>query len=486
MNVLLELIQTLDGYSLGHIQQKLEAEHSKAFQLFQIYKSYRNKGGSLDDEVVMRKLYGSNSREMGALYRLKNRLVNNINQALIELNTAEGKSTFLAEQNLILYRIFKSTDSVKLAEYYLLRAIKYAESNEQYILLDVLYGEMILFSKDSLSENPDTYIKKRRDNFKMFNTHRTIDEILSLVTYRLKTTQNLAGQFNLNNEIESAMESFSSDKEVFKSLQFKIKFYKTVSQILVQQQKFGELEKFVIKSRNEFISAGLFTKQTHDIKIEQLVYLINSLLVQLKYDKVIEYSEVLYQALYEFNKLLYDKYIYFYYQAKINSYAVLDLQKAVELQQEVLSKGRIIKDPYFIVFNYANLAHLYFLQGNYKHCIKTLQKVYLNDYFQKVEMNLKVELAAMELMARFDLTDANNLEYRLLQVRNSLNNEWKDYVGSGRILIHLIENMTSHPEFQKDKENLKLAKQYLEGEKRNTTRVFNLGHWVSKQFRLPV
>lgn len=484
MNVLFELIETLDGYALGHVQQKLETDNSKAFQLFQLYKSYRNKGNKLNDEAIMKKLYGPSTKEMGALYRLKNRLVNNINQALIELNTAEGKSTFLAEQNLILYRIFKSSDSLKLAEYYLLKAIKYAEANEQYILLDVLYGEMIVFSKDSLTENPATYITKRRDNFKMFNTHRTIDEILSLVTYRLKTTQNLAGQLNVNKEIESALATFSNDAEIFKSVQFKIKFYKAVSQILVQQQKFAELEKFVLKSRSEFISENLFNKQTHDIKIEQLVYLINSLLVQLKYDMVIEYSEILYEALYEFNKQLYDKYIYFYYQAKINSYAVLDLQKAVELQQEVLNKGKIIKDPYFIVFNFANLAHLYFLQANYKQCLKTLQKVYLNDYFPKVEMNLKVELAAMELIARFEADDANNLEYRLGQTKQAFNNEWKDYSGPKRELINLIENISIHPNYQKNPDNLKLAKKFVEAEQKLTSKVFNLTHWVNNHFRL--
>lgn len=483
MNVLLELIETLDGYALGNIQQKLESDNSKAFQLFILYKSFRGKGHLLNDDEVMKKLYGTRSNEMGALYRLKNRLVNNINQALIELNTSEGKSTFLAEQNLILYRIFKNSDSTKLAEYYLTKAIKYAETNEQFILLDVLYGEMILFCKDSINENPDTFIKKRRDNFKLFNTHRTIDEILSLVTYRLKTTQNLAGQLNVNKEIESALESFSSDKEIFKSVQFKIKFYKAVSQILVQQQKFDELEKFVLNSRNEFMDAGLFNKQTHDIKIEQLVYLINANLFQLKYDFAIKYSEILYEALYEFNKMLYDKYIYFYYQAQINSYAVLDLQKAVELQQEVLNKNKIIKDPYFIVFNFANLAYLYFLQGNFKNCIKTLQKVYLNDFFSKVEVNLKVDLAVMELMSRFELKEANNMEYRLSQVKQALKTDWASYDGPNSLMIDLIEKMTTQPTFVNDQACIKLAKESLAANKNTGLQVFNFRNWIVKHFK---
>lgn len=484
MNILFELISNLDGYTLGHIQKKLEADKSKAFQLFQSYKSYKNNGEAPDDDQIRKKLYGSKTNEMGTLYRLKNRLVNNINQALIELNTADGKTSFLTEQNLILYRIFLSSRISQLAEYYLQKSIKYAESNEQYILLDFLYGEMIIFCKDSLSQDPDFYIKKRRENFKMFNTLRTMDEILAVMTYRLKSTQNLSGQLNISNEIDKTLKAFSVDKEVFKSNQFKIKFYKTVSQILVQQQKFGELEKFIITTREDFLAAGIFNKQTHDIKIEQLVYLMNSLLVQGKYLQVIENGKVLYNELLEYDRMLFDKYIYYYYQAQINSYAVLNVDKAVELQLEVLTKGKIINDPYFIVFNYANLAFLYFVQRNYKLVVKTLQKVYLNNFYPKIDVNLKVELATMELMARDGLADVNTFEYRLGQIKTSLSGDWSDYKGSQTILLEIIDGMSNQPNYKKDKTILKLVGTYLRLNRENANRVFNYETWIKEKFGL--
>lgn len=484
MNILLELISNLDGYTLGHIQKKLEADKSKSFQLFQLYKSHKGKETSPNDELIMKKLYGTKANEMGTLYRLKNRLVNNINQALIELNTADGKTSFLSEQNLILYRIFLSGGISQLAEYYLQKSIKYAESNEQYVLLDFLYGEMIMFCKDSLAQDPDYYIKKRRENFKMFNTLRTMDEILAVMTYRLKSTQNLAGQLNISKEIDKTLKTFSVDKEVFKSTQFKIKFYKTVSQILVQQQKFIELEKFIIQTREDFLQAGIFNKQTHDIKIEQLVYLTNSLLVQGKYLQVIENGKILHHELLEFDRMLHDKYIYFYYQAQINSYGVLNVDKAVELQVEVLSKPNIIHDPYFIVFNYANLAFLYFLQKNFKLVVKTLQKVYLNSFYPKVDINLKVELAMLELMARDGLSDVNTFEYRLSQIKTSLSGEWKDYHGSEEVLFRIIEGINVKPNFKKDGNILKLVEHYIKLNQTNTNRVFNYEPWIREKFGL--
>lgn len=479
MDVLNLLISSLDGYTLGHIQLKLEAENSKAFELFKLYKSL--KGKKADDIKIIQKIYGKLENK-GSLYRLKNRLVHNINQTLIELNTSEGKTSFVSEQYLILYKIFQSKNLHQLAEYYLQKSIKHAEANEQYALLDIIYGEMITFCKDSLKHDPDIYIQKRRTNFKMFNTLRTIDEILAVMTYRLRSTQNLSGQLNITKEIDNTLKNFAADKDIFRSVQFKIKFYKTVSQILVQQQKFNELEKFVTQTREDFLKEKIFTKQTHDIKIEQLVYLTNACLFQRKFDEVIKNSQWLFDAMQEFDKLYFDKYIYFYYQARINSYAVLNVDRAIELQTEVLEKKGIIKDEYFVVFNYANLGFLYFLNHNYKQVLKTLQKVYLNDFYAKVDISLKVELGMMELISRYELGDMDTFDYRVSQIAMDLMNEWKEYHGEERILFELIQSIGSNSNYKKDPNTLKLKDEYLKSILLNTNRVFNYERWVNQKF----
>src|SRR5688572_9000612 len=143
MNILFELVNNLDGYTLGKIQHKLETEKSKAFKLFLLYKGYRGKAEAPDDEKIKKLVYGSRVKSMTILYRLKNRLVNNIYQSLIELNISEKNSTFSSEQNLMLYRIFKARKMFELAEHCLQKAIKHAENNEQYMLLENIYGEMI-------------------------------------------------------------------------------------------------------------------------------------------------------------------------------------------------------------------------------------------------------------------------------------------------------------------------------------------------------
>jgi hypothetical protein len=200
---------------------------------------------------------------------------------------------------------------------------------------------------------------------------------------------------------------------------------------------------------------------------------------------VIDYGKLLYTELLEYDKLLFDKYIYFYYQALINSYAVLNVDKAIELQQEILNKGNtIIKDPYFIVFNYANLASLFFLQKNYKQVARTLQKVYLNNFYDRTDLNLKVELAVMELLARHEISDANTFEYRLAQVENDFANQWKEYDGLEKILYELVKKINEEPNYRKNKELIKLANSYLKQNEKNVGRVFNFDGWVKDKFSL--
>ena len=478
MNLLLEVISNLDGYTLGHIQKKIENDHSKAFELFTGYKESRKKDP--DDEYLMKKIYGSGNSEK-TYYRLKNRLISVINSALLDIYMGAENSELPAEKNYLLYKIFKSKNKIELAEYYLLRSVKYAESSEQFALLDILYGEMTLLCKDTLHHDPDVFIKKRRENVRMLNNIRTIDEILAVLTYRLKSTQNLSGTLNVTVEIDETLEKFSTDAETLKSKQFKTKFYKTVSHILIQQKKYPELESFVSKTFDEFNRDNFFTRQNHDIKIEQLVYLINSLLFQHKYKDVLEINERLFSEMLKFDKLLFDKYEYFYYQSKINAYAALDVEKAIEVQKQILEKQKIIKEPNFVAFNYSNLAYLYFIKRNFKQVVKTLQRVYTHDFYGKMDLSIKTELMMIELISRLELQDGDVFEYRLRQIGNELESENKWVKKSVFTLVQVI-NLVFTNQFKINAADImRNYETYKKQKQKETPPVFSIDFWLKEK-----
>lgn len=76
------------------------------------------------------------------------------------------------------------------------------------------------------------------------------------------------------------------------------------------------------------------------------------------------HSENLHQALIQYDKLLYKKYIYFYYQVRIGAYSIINPDKAIETINEVINNKSIIINPYYSLLNYTNLAYVYYTKGS--------------------------------------------------------------------------------------------------------------------------
>jgi hypothetical protein len=477
MNALFELVNNLDSTTLGHVQRRIGDPRSKMAQLLKMYRRPTSKGVPNDD-MIANKLYEDERSALNALYRLKSRLSHLIDQLLIDIHSGESDDIFTTERHLMLFQIFKLKEKKELAFLHLKKAEKAAGQKEQYSLLDIIYNEFIIFSKDLLIIDPEVYIKRRRENEQMLIHIKTIDEILAIISYRLRLTQNMSEKLDLTGEIESTLGNFAGDDTIFKSLQFKIKFYKTISQILVQQKKYDELEKYLEQTFHDFSKHQLFNKQTHDIKVEQLVYWGNSLLMQRKYDRAIEQSMVLEQALKEHQGILFDKYIYFVYQLQINSYAAINLDKAVELLQKVITSKNVISEPYYLLINSANLAFCYFVQKKFKLVIKTIQSIYRNDFFETTDIHMKAQLAVLEMLTWYELNEPDNFDYRYKQIEKSFNKEWIDYQGIDKDLLkmaHMMLYSTRH----KNNADLKLmANDYLKANANNQNRIFNYEEWI--------
>ena len=101
---------------------------------------------------------------------------------------------------------------------------------------------------------------------------------MAALSYRIKVAQNFAKQ---NTEVVDLLQKtvidFAKSKDVKNSLVLRFKIYQSVSIILLQQQDYKSLEKYSLKTFNEFTKEKLFNKNDHDTKLQMLTYLINSL-----------------------------------------------------------------------------------------------------------------------------------------------------------------------------------------------------------------
>ena len=445
-----------------------------------LFNTIRQQFPDYNEEKVLKKLYGSEDKN--ALYRLKNRLFDDIGKSL-SLHYFDSTEYNIILNSILLSRLFQSKGQAPTAYYYLNKAFRKANENEQLEWLDIIYGEFIKLSHETLEINPEEYIQKRKDNRSKLTIIQEIDDILAALIYRIKVSQNFAKQ---NTEILSLLQKtvndFAKSKDVKNSPVLRFKIYQSVSRILLQQQDYKSLEKYLLKTYSEFTREKLFNKNNHDTKLQMLTYLINSLFYNKKIDLSLEYVDRLKSAMGEYNKLLFDKYLFYYYNSLVINYTVKNIDKAIEILHEAKDNSSIKKLPIYSVFVYLNLAVLNFDKRNFKESLKNLVKPMMQDAFQHLDEAWHLKLAVFELMIRFELEDLDYLETKINRVKKDFGPLIKkaEY-NRQKQMIFIIEKMMGSDGLKKDKQLMKQINQLLNGIMENSSSeadIINYGDWL--------
>lgn len=481
MNVLPEVIGNMNKEEIRNfklfINRTEKATERKDEVLFDFI---RKQFPDYDEDKILKKLYQTDDKN--ALYRLKNRLFEDIGKSLtLHYYDANEYNSIL--NYLFLSRLFQSKGQAPTAYYYLNKAFRKANENEHLDWLDIIYGEFIKLSHETLEINPEEYIQKRKDNRSKLNKVQEIDDILAALIYRIKVSQNFAKQnTQILDLLQKTVNDFAKSKDVKNSPVLRFKIYQSVSRILLQQQDYKSLEKYLLKTFDEFTKEKLFTKNNHDTKLQMLTYLINSLFKNKKIDLSLTYVDKLKSAMEEFSSALYDKYLFYYYNSLVINYSVKNIDKAIEILHEAKDNSSIKKLPIYNVFVYLNLAVLNFDKKNFKESLKHLVKPMMQDAFKHLDEAWHLKLSVFELMIRYELNDFDYLEHKLLRVKKDYMSLLKkeEYVRQKQMVL-LIEKLVKSDGIKKNKQLLKEINALLDGimlDSSSDTDIINYSDWL--------
>lgn len=481
MNILPEVIGNMNKEEIRNFKlfiNRTEKATERKDEL--LFDSIRKQFPEYDEDKILKKLYDSDDKN--ALYRLKNRLFDDIGKSLT-LHYYDATEYNIILNYLFLSRLFQIKGQAPTAYYYLNKAFRKANESEQLDWLDIIYGEFIKLSHETLEINPEEYIQKRKDNRSKLNKIQEIDDILAALIYRIKVSQNFAKQ---NTEIlqllQKTVNDFAKSKDVKNSPVLRFKIYQSVSRILLQQQDYKSLEKYLLKTFDEFSKEKLFNKNNHDTKLQMLTYLINSLFKNKKIDLSLAYVDKLKSAMGEFGGALHDKYLFYYYNSLVINYSVKNIDKAIEILHEAKDNISIKKLPIYNVFVYLNLAVLNFDKKNFKESLKHLVKPMMQDAFKHLDEAWHLKLAVFELMIRYELNDFDYLEHKSERIKKEylalLKKE--EYVRQKQMIV-VIEKMMRSTGVKKDKQLLKEINKLLDGIMMNSssdTDIINYSDWL--------
>jgi hypothetical protein len=311
-----------------------------------------------------------------------------------------------------------SRNQPRLALYYLNRAERKAVKCENFELLDIIYASFVRLSSDLPEINPEKYIQQRKANAVRLNQIREADQVLAAVTYRLKLSQNYGKRdVGLLKLLDNTIREFANDDSMKRSKSFQTRVFRAVSQVLIQNHNFEELEKYTLITYKHFLDENWFDKENHETKLQVLVYIINALFKNRKYRESLDYAETLGEELSAFNNLLYDKYLFFYYNALVINYAQIDIGRGLKALDELELEMKGKKNSYYEFFIYLNKANLLFFQRKTNEAIRSLIKLNTNDHYKKADKSFKLKIAIAECIMHCESGDPEVTTKRVERVK---------------------------------------------------------------------
>lgn len=424
-----------------------------------LFKFIRANGEEYDEEKIFSKLYGKGDKN--PYYRLKNRLLNDVARSL-HLQHFEKEENISAMNMLALAHLFLLKNKPDIAEYFLKRAEKKAKKSSSLELLDIIYGEYIKLTQEKTTINPEEYIRKRKLNREKIEILRQIDDILALVTYQLRITQNFKpGKNPVLDLLQKTVNEISKDKTLLRSPELRFRLYYSVSQILLQKRNYAALENYLLDIYHEFEKEKLFGRSNHDTKLQMLTYLVNALFKNGKYPESLRYAELLRKNMEDYHHLLYDKYFFFYYNSLVINYSKLHPQKAIGILEDLKENAKIRSNGFYMVFVYLNLVVLNFDLKDYKTAIRNLNKLYLLNDYKTTDISIRFRIAMAELIIRYELKDFNLLEYKIIRAQK----EFRHYLAlkeneKDKEFIRLLRKIINSPGLRHDKKLIEQVRKF--------------------------
>ena len=449
-NALDTIVQSLSKEEIRFFKLFLKRTNNKNRKDADLFDFMRKKEGNFNTNDILKKLKTNPNN----YYQIKNRLYHELNNSMVWQHIWKDKQS-KSFSFVLLSRVYKNKGELELSFHYLKKAEKEAIDSELYEVLSIIYSEIIQISHELLSVDVDHYIELKRNNIKILSEIDEMDLLLAKIMYDIKTKQNFGkSDVSLVKLIKTKYGKISKDKKLVNSARFRIRLFKMYSRLLLQQRDYQSLENFLIESYNEFRKDKLFNMSNHNEKLTLLTYLSNCLYKTKKYKHSLKYSEELLSGMKEYDGLLHDKYLFYYYNILVLNYAKTDKEKALDYLNKASRSEVIKKLPSFNAFIYLNRALIYYYKDNYKESQKNIARLVIQEDFVLLDKSFQLKICVTELMIRMQVSD-KNLNDKIIKINKDYKSLLleKQYIREKQML-DIISKKINHEDIVVEKMNL--------------------------------
>jgi hypothetical protein len=445
----------------------------------------RKSSNDVEESTHIKTIYGKIT-DKNKYYRLKNRLHKELCNSLVQFHYYETDGNAIYSE-LILFNIFITKNEWEIAGHHLEKAEKKAILANDLTLLDLIYNEKIRFASNYSFADIKTIVEKSEDNFKKLQHLKQLDFAIAKSVYELYKAQGFA---NTGDKVFLALKKITKNLEKIKEYKndglFRTRCFEGLSRVLLSQQNYKELERFSLSNFNDFKKEGLFTKNNHHTKLQLLTYICNSLFMNKKHMLAIDWIHELKLAMSEFNGLLYNRYVFFYYNSLVNNYSVINPQKSIEVLMKAKTEKVIISHPTHLGYVYLNLAGAHFDLKEHRVALKYVLELYQHKLFSVLENGFKLKISILEIILRLELNDFDYTEKLIKQLYAT----YKELTKENEYAIDLnfiktIKILLLKHQFQNTKTSRSFIQRFLnEKSSVKATQIIDYNTWLKEKFKL--
>jgi len=483
MSLLQEIIALLNKEDIR--SYKLLANRTNASEgrkdLF-LFNEIKKQKTSFNERSIISSLYHNNKN---AYFRLKNRLIKDIEKSQILQHGFKSSDIYNVLQ-LLLAKIFYEKQAFKLAAVYLQKAEKKALQQNDHSLLELIYKELLRLSHNLSAIDVVALIKKKKENRQKLQQIQEFDEIIAAARYKINTTQSFSHKNkSIIDLLEQTIKTYSKNTTIANTPKLQIQMYQAISRVLLQQSNYKALEEYLIHSYKKFQKTKLFNKKNHDLKLELIVFIINSLFKNNKSKESLKYTDLLVKEMERFDRVYYDKYLFFYYNSLVINNSKENKKSAISFLLKAKKEAPIQAHSDHLLFIEINLMQLYFDVSDFKSAIKISSRIPIKEAFLNLNKTYQLKLMLAELIIRFEIGDFDLLEYRLSQIKKDYKKQLNNPVFKRELMfVQLILDLTVTNNIRYSKEIEKKANLFLSliSDKEADDRdVININFWLKKK-----
>lgn len=416
MDILESIIENLTSDEVRRfkiLSNRFKADEEK--KMLALFDSIRSGEAQAEDAAPVERMYGEeNDQTRNRYYRLRNKLLNNLEKSLLFYHF-NYKNTLEAYNFLQIASLLRERGLFRETLYYLRRAEKVAHREDMFGALEIIYDEMVrlgtVFEVDVAA-----VLRLRNENSEKLSIWRADQEVLALVTQELLRKNYGRGQHSQTviETLEALRQRLEGHAHLFRSASGRIMILKTVVSILLQKEAFSELVAYVEATFAEFEAQDVFGDH-QGLRIMMQVWRINGQLKLLRLDGLDADIQALWKDLERNRKQHFREYAFYYYSAAAYWHKLTgNLPQASLLLEEAIAalqgKSSEVQGWFLLI----SRADTFFCQGDFGQARATLRKALSHPVAAQLDPTLIAYASVLEAVC---LSETGNDEAALALVR---------------------------------------------------------------------